>query len=76
LVLRRRRLLLFPFLALILLSSITAVLAFGDARFAVEADVAMAMLAGVALDVLATRVRSRWSSPPGRHSMRRFPAAP
>lgn len=75
-VLRRRRLLLFPFLALILLSSITAVLAFGDARFAVEADVAMAMLAGVALDVLATRVRSRWSSPPGRHSMRRFPAAP
>ena len=76
LVLRRRRLLLFPFLALILLSSVTAVLAFGDARFALESDVAMAMLGGVALDVLVTRVRRRWSSGSGLHSARRSPAVP
>ena len=68
LVLRRRRLLLFPFVALIVLSSVTAVLAYGDARFAVEADVALAMLAGVALDAAAGRMRRRWSSGPGRHS--------
>jgi len=74
--LRRRRLLLFPFLAMILLSSATAVLAFGDARFAVESDVAMAMLAGVALDVLVTRLGRRWSSGPGLHSARRHPATP
>jgi 4-amino-4-deoxy-L-arabinose transferase-like glycosyltransferase len=74
--LRRRRLLLFPFVALILLSSVTGVLAFGDARFAVEADVAMAMLAGVALDVLVTRVSRRPSSGSGLHSARRYRAAP
>lgn len=71
--LRRRRLLLFPFVALILLSSITAVLAFGDARFAVEADVSMAMLAGVGLDALVSRMRRRWSSGPGFHSIRPAP---
>ena len=62
---------MFPFLALIVLSSLTAVLAFGDARFAVEADVSMAMLAGVALDALVNRVRRRGSSGPGLHSARR-----
>jgi hypothetical protein len=71
LVLRRRRLLLFPFLALILLSSITAVLAYGDARFALEADVAMAMLAGVALDALAHRVLEQRSARTGLHTARR-----
>jgi 4-amino-4-deoxy-L-arabinose transferase-like glycosyltransferase len=70
LVLRRRRLLLFPFLALILLSSLTAVLAFGDARFALEADVALAMLAGVALDALVDRFRRQRSARPGLHSAR------
>ncbi len=68
LVLRRRRLLLFPFAALIILSSATAVLAYGDARFAVEADVALAMLAGVALDAAAGRLGRPWSTGPGRHS--------
>ncbi len=67
-VLRRRRLLLFPFVALIVLASLTAVLAFGDPRFAVEADVALALLAGVALDAAAIRAVRRWSSGPGRHS--------
>ncbi len=76
LVLRRRHLLMFPFVALILLSSVTAVLAFGDARFAVEADVALAMLAGVGLDALATRARRRWTSGPGLHSSRRVPVTP
>jgi 4-amino-4-deoxy-L-arabinose transferase-like glycosyltransferase len=74
-VLRRRRLLVFPFVAMIVLASVTAVLAFGDARFAVEADVAMAMLAGVALDVLVGRLRRRWSSGPGLHSARHGAAA-
>ncbi len=51
-VLRHRRLLLFPFVAVVLLSTVTAFLSYGDARFRVEADVALAMLAGVALDAL------------------------
>ena len=67
-VLRRRHLLVFPFVAMLVLASITAVLAFGDARFAVEADVALAMLAGVGLDAGFTRARRRWSGGPGRHS--------
>ena len=67
-VLRRRRLLLFPFVAMLVLASITAVLAFGDARFAVEADVALALLAGVGLDAGLTRARRRWSTGTGRHS--------
>ena len=67
-VLRRRRLLVFPFVAMLVLASVTAVLAFGDARFAVEADVALAMLAGVGLDAGLTRARRRWSAGPGRHS--------
>jgi 4-amino-4-deoxy-L-arabinose transferase-like glycosyltransferase len=52
-ILRRRRALLFPLVAMLLLSSITAIVAYGDARFAVEADVALAMLGGVGLDALA-----------------------
>jgi len=68
LVLRRRRLLAFPFVAMLVLASVTAVLAFGDARFAVEADVALAMLAGVALDAGLTRAGRRWATGPGRHS--------
>jgi Dolichyl-phosphate-mannose-protein mannosyltransferase len=67
-VLRRRRLLLFPFVVLILLSSLTAVLAFGDPRFAVEGEVALGLLAGVALDAVIGRVTRRWSSGTGRHS--------
>ncbi len=66
--LRRRLLLLFPFVALIGLASVTAVLAYGDPRYAVEADVALALLAGVALDAGATGCQRRWSSGPGRHS--------
>jgi 4-amino-4-deoxy-L-arabinose transferase-like glycosyltransferase len=66
--LRRRRLLLFPFVAMVVLASVTAVLAFGDARFAVETDVALAMLAGVGLDAGLTRARRRWSTGSGRHS--------
>jgi hypothetical protein len=67
-ILRRRRLLLFPFVCLIVLSCLTAVLAFGDARFAVEADVALALLAGVALDAGVGVTVRRWSTGPGRHS--------
>jgi hypothetical protein len=52
-ILRRRRALLFPLVAMILLSSVTALVAYGDARFAVEADVALAMLGGVGLDAAA-----------------------
>jgi 4-amino-4-deoxy-L-arabinose transferase-like glycosyltransferase len=70
LVLRRRRLLLFPFVAMVLLTSVTAVVAFGDARFAVEADVALAILAGVGLDA-GTRVVRRWWTGTGRHAVGR-----
>jgi 4-amino-4-deoxy-L-arabinose transferase-like glycosyltransferase len=51
-VLRHRRALLFPFVALVVLSTVTAFAAYGDARFRVEADVALAALGGVALDAL------------------------
>ncbi len=67
-VLRRRRLLLFPFVAVIILSSLTAVLAFGDPRFAVDGGVSLALLAGVALDAAAGAAARRWSTGPGRHS--------
>jgi 4-amino-4-deoxy-L-arabinose transferase-like glycosyltransferase len=75
LLLRRRRVLLFPFVAMIVLSSLTAVLAYGDARFALEADVALAMLAGVALDAV---LRAAWAfsmGSGGRHSAGRRSAA-
>jgi 4-amino-4-deoxy-L-arabinose transferase-like glycosyltransferase len=71
-ILRRRRVLLFPLAATILLSSITAVLAYGDARFAVEADVALAMLGGVALDATPWTGRHRGRSR-GRHTAGRPP---
>ena len=73
-ILRRRRLLLFPFVAVIVLSSLTAVLAFGDPRFAVDGDVALALLAGVALDAGAGAAARRWSTGPGRHSAGREPS--
>ena len=66
-VLRRRRTLVFPFVSMILLSSITAILAYGDARFALEADVAMAMLAGVALDAGAHAARPLFGRSSGLH---------
>jgi hypothetical protein len=70
-VLRRRRRLLVPFVAMVLLTSVTAVLAFGDARFAVEADVALAMLAGVGLDAGIRVVVRRWWTGSGRHAIGR-----
>jgi hypothetical protein len=70
-VLRRRRLLLFPFVAMVLLTSMTAVAVFGDARFAVEADVALAMLAGVGLDAGARVLVRRWWTGTGRHAVGR-----
>jgi hypothetical protein len=74
--LRRRRLLLFPFVAMILLTSITAILAFGDARFAVEADVALAVLAGVGLDAGTRVLVRRWWTGNGRHAIGRSEARP
>ena len=73
-ILRRRRTLVFPFVAMIVLSSVTAVLAYGDARFALEADVAMAMLAGVALDAAVHAVRAARDSHDARdrHAARSF----
>ena len=67
---------LFPFVALVLLSCLTAVLAFGDPRFAVDGDVAVALLAGVALDAGAGAAARRWSTGPGRHSAGRVVTAP
>ncbi len=55
-IMRKRRVLLFPFVAMVVLSTLTAMVAYGDARFRVEADVAMAMMAAVALDALWRRV--------------------
>jgi len=52
----------FPFAGLVVLSTCTAFVAYGDARFRVEADVALAMLGGVALDWLWRR---------GNHHVRR-----
>jgi 4-amino-4-deoxy-L-arabinose transferase-like glycosyltransferase len=74
-VLRRRRLLLFPFVSVIVLSCLTAVLAFGDARFAVDADVALALLAGVGLDAGIAATARWWTPGPGRHSAGRVVGA-
>jgi hypothetical protein len=74
-VLRRRRLLLFPFVSVIVLACLTCVLSFGDARFAVDADVALALLAGVGLDAGVAEAGRRWSPGPGRHSAGRVVGA-
>jgi hypothetical protein len=80
-VLRRRRLLLFPFAAMIVLATLTAALAYGDARFRVEADAAMAILAGVALDSLWRRIERTAGQtrspgqPRGRHAAGSAPRA-
>ncbi len=71
-VLRRRQLLLFPFVSVIVLACLTCVLSFGDARFAVDADVALALLAGVGLDAGIAAATRRWSPGPGRHSAGRM----
>ena len=70
--LRRRRALLFPFVALAVSASITALVAYGDARLRVGADVALAALAGVALEAAWSHRRAiaerlgRLSVPSGR----------
>jgi 4-amino-4-deoxy-L-arabinose transferase-like glycosyltransferase len=58
-VLRLRHAMVFPFVGLVILSTVTALVAYGDARFRVEADVALAMLGGVALDWLWVRRAQR-----------------
>jgi hypothetical protein len=54
-VLRLRHAMLLPFAGLVILSTFTAFVAYGDARFRVEADIALAMLGGVAVDWLWRR---------------------
>ncbi len=60
--LRRRGSLLFPFISLIAVSVITVLSAYGDARYRVEADLAMAMLAGVAIEAVLRRARRAMSA--------------
>jgi len=66
--LRRRHCLLFPFGSLVGLSVLTVIAAYGDARYRVEADLALAMLAGVALEVALRRGRAALRPNAGRHS--------
>jgi hypothetical protein len=56
---RRRRVLLFPFLSLIALSLLVALLSYGDPRVMVPADLAAAALGGLALDAGLNRLRRR-----------------
>ncbi len=51
-ILRRRRVLVFPFVALMVTSTLAVVATFADTRYRVEADTALAILSAVTLDAL------------------------
>lgn len=61
LILRRRRVPLLPLLAFPLLVTVTAALVYGLTRFRFAAEPALVVLAAVALDALAARLRARVS---------------
>ncbi len=65
-VLRRRRVPLFPLLAMGATAVVASVLTFGDTRFATSFEVALALLAAVGLDALVTRLGRRQRDPDGR----------
>jgi hypothetical protein len=56
-ILRRRGTTLWPILGLPIVASITVILTFGSARYRAVAEIAIAILAAVALEVLWTRLR-------------------
>jgi 4-amino-4-deoxy-L-arabinose transferase-like glycosyltransferase len=58
-VLRRRRQPLSPYVAIAVMSTLTAAVSFGITRYRVGADVALVLLAGVALDALVRRRHHR-----------------
>jgi 4-amino-4-deoxy-L-arabinose transferase-like glycosyltransferase len=63
-VLRRRRTTLWPLVALPILASITGMLTFGSARYRAVAEIAIAVLAAVAIEELWNRRRSGQSAGP------------
>ena len=58
-VLRKRRQMLVPFVAIIVMTTRTAAVSFGITRYRVGADVAFTVLAAVAIDALLTRFGTR-----------------
>ena len=59
-ILRRRRVTLIPLLAVFAEVVVTAAFAFGDTRYRAPAEVAIVLLAAVAVDALWRRWRQRW----------------
>jgi 4-amino-4-deoxy-L-arabinose transferase-like glycosyltransferase len=68
-ILRRRRRPLFPLVAMFIVPTVVAFATYGNDRFRTEAEVAMVVLASVALDAV-------WSSLAGRPHPREGPALP
>ncbi len=64
---RRRRILLFPFVALVALSLLASVLGYGDPRAMLPADVGFVALSGVALDAGARQLGRLMAPPAGAH---------
>lgn len=62
-VLRRRRVLVWPLVAPAVLVTVTALYAYGTTRFRVPAEVSIAVLAGVTLDALVSRLRDTSPGP-------------
>ena len=63
-ILRRRRQPIYPLMAMFIVTTITAFVTYGNYRFRCESEVAMVVLAAVALDAV-------WSSAAGREQARR-----
>jgi hypothetical protein len=73
-VLRRRRQPLTPYLALAALTTLTAAVSFGITRYRVGAEVALTLLAGVAVDALLRRRGAGRRAVPARHDADPAPA--
>ena len=71
-ILRRRRVLVFPLVALIVMATISVVLTYANGRYRVEGDLAVAILAGITLDALVGAAARRGHA---RHVRRAPPAA-
>ena len=69
--LRARRRTIVPFLAIIVMTTLTAAVSFGITRYRVGADVAFTVLAGVAVDALIRRLRGAAPGTPPAPSPRR-----
>lgn len=66
----KRRVAIWPLVATAVIASVTAILFYGIVRFRLPADIAMCVLAAVAIDELARRMSAWWRERPERRAER------